>query len=136
MDTKKIVLLTIMIIFMCTGFVIANLLLQVEDKEPKSSYKYLKEYDFFKRINIDEVTELEIVKYTVGGDRPTIVTDKEEIINRYNSLGNIKVGKETTKTCEDNTTIYYFISNERETKIEIECDWIIINNKRYLIHKN
>ena len=126
---KKIIILIITIILICIGFIIIQ-------NNNSTKYKYLKDFSFYKKINIDQVTELEIVKYNVGGDNPTLITDKEEIIKKYNSLGNIKVGKETNLACEDNTTVYYFVDDKRETKIEIECDWIIINNKRYLIYKN
>ena len=48
----------------------------------------------------------------------------------------MKIGKETDQVCEDNSTVYNFIEEEKAIHFEIECDWIIINNKRYLIYKN
>ena len=39
-------------------------------------------------------------------------------------------------TCEDNTTIYTFIlTDNTEITIEKECDWLVIDKKRYKIEK-
>ena len=55
----------------------------------------------------------------------------------YNSVKNIRVGKETNRACEDNTTVYIFnMKDNTQFKVEIECDWVVIGNKRYNIVKD
>jgi len=131
---KKVIIFAGMIILMCIGFVIVHFTYKVEKEVDETTYKYLKETDLYKGINIDEVSKLTISKYTEGGVDPEEITDLEEIESNYKSLGNIQLGKKTDMACEDNTTVYTFTeSDDKSTSIEIECDWIIIGKDRYLI---
>lgn len=60
------------------------------------------------------------------------ITNKEEILKIYNGWKDTRVIKECDMSCEENTTVYKFImSNGGEYSIEKECDWLVINNKRY-----
>lgn len=88
-------------------------------------------------INADDIEKITYIRYTEGGDNEVIYTDKDDIKSIYNRVKNIKVGKETNRACEDNTTVYIFnIKNGTNLKVEIECDWVVINNKRYEIVKD
>lgn len=94
----------------------------------------LMSFDKFKDIDIDTIESVTIVKYTEAGNDEEIITDKKEIKSLYDRLSNIKVGKEVNMSCEDNTTIYNFNRKDgKDIPIEIECDWLVINEKRYLI---
>lgn len=133
---KKVIIFSAMILLLCIGFIVVHYVYSEGDEEDTTTYKYLKETDLYKKINIDEVSQLTITKYTEGGALLEEITDIEEIESTYNSLGNIRLGKKTDMACEDNTTIYLFQeSDEKKTAIEIECDWIIIGKDRYLINK-
>ena len=94
----------------------------------------LKDSKHYKNLNFNNIESIIINKYTEGGLDSETINDKEEIKKIYNSLKNIKIGEETNMACEDNTTIYVlnFFDGTSDT-ITIECDWIIIGDKRYLI---
>ena len=94
----------------------------------------LMEYGDYKDINIDNVKQVEIIKYTEGGDNHQILNNKDDIIRIYNNLKQKKLGKKTNMACEDNTTVYLFtLIDDTKLSIEIECDWVIINKERYLL---
>ena len=93
----------------------------------------MKEYQ---NITADKIEQINIIRYTEGGSDSTLEEDKKEIERTYHYLSQLRVGKETDMACEDNTTIYILQLQEEETvSIEIECDWIVMNNKRYTIIK-
>ena len=90
--------------------------------------------DDYKDIVLDKIKSINYIRYTEGGREDNEIIDKDEITTIYNYLKNIKVGEETNRACEDNTTIYELhLNDDRDIKIEIECDWLVIGNKRYLI---
>lgn len=96
--------------------------------------KTLKELNYFKDVPLKDVTKVKIIKFTEAGSDIKEETNSDEIKKIYNMVNNIKVGKETDMACEDNTTIYaFYIDNEEKISVEIECDWVILNGKRYLI---
>ena len=46
----------------------------------------------------------------------------------------MKIGRKTDMACDDNTTIYVFtLTDETKLSLEIECDWVVINNIRYIL---
>ena len=95
----------------------------------------LMEYDTYKNIKEDNIKKIEIIKYTEGGDQREEV-DHDSIIKVYNDLNKIKIGKESNTTCEDNTTVYIItLTDDTKENIEIECDNIVINNKRYVLER-
>ena len=98
--------------------------------------KYLNEFDEYKNLNRNNILNIEKIRFTEAGDIRTIYDEDEEIDNIFNYVTNIKLGEETNMTCEDNTTIYKFYLKDNKTiSIEIECNWVIIDKKRYLIIK-
>ena len=89
----------------------------------------------YKDKKLDNVLKIEVNKYTVGGLDTTVVEDKQEISNIMYNLLHIRLENETHQVCEDNTTIYIITTEEDTIRVEIECDWVIIGDKRYLIQK-
>ena len=92
----------------------------------------LMRYGAFMDIVLDKIKSIDYVRLTEAGRNEEIITDKEKIKNIYNSLKSKNIGKEVSNTCDDNTTIYTFnMSDDKKINIEIECDWLVINNKRF-----
>lgn len=90
----------------------------------------------YSELQLENIKSLEVSTYTEGGVDTEEYTDMGDIVGFYNSLDKIKLGEETKQACEDNTTIYNFtMIDDSKIKIEIECDWVIIDGKRYLIEK-
>ena len=90
----------------------------------------------YQKISKGSIKRIEVIKYTeAGSDRKSY--QEEDVINRiYDNLNKIKVMKKTNSACDDNTTIYLFTLNtEEEISIEIECDWLVLNQTRYYIKK-
>lgn len=111
-----------------------NLSKPTEEDKPKNTV-LLFEMPQYKDKKIDNITKIEINKYTEGGLITNTVEDKDEIDRIMYSLLNMKLGEETQVACEDNTTIYVITTPDETIKVEIECDWVIIGSKRYLIEK-
>lgn len=111
-----------------------NLSKPTEEDKPKNTV-LLFEMPQYKDKKIDNITKIEINKYTEGGLITNTVEDKDEIDRIMYSLLNMKLGEETQAACEDNTTIYVITTPDETIKVEIECDWVIIGSKRYLIEK-
>ena len=100
--------------------------------EPKPLLEFLN-----KDFDLNDVTSVEYVRYTEGGDNRVIYTEKNDIERLYNAVKDIKIGKETSMACEDNTTVYIFNMKDNKTvAVEIECDWVVIGNTRYEIVKD
>lgn len=95
------------------------------------------EFGKYREFSIDNVKSLKILKYTVAGLKEENVNDMNQIKNEVNTISKIKVGSETDRSCEDNTTIYEFAMNDSsKVSFEFECDWLVVGNKRYNIERN
>ena len=111
---------------------VVNKLTKIFDEKNDQVITNLFDDYYYKDFNIDNVIKVEVIKYTEGGNEKEEITDKEEIIRIYNNWSNTRLISECMRSCEDNTTVYKFImSNGGEYSIEKECDWLVINNKRY-----
>ena len=130
MNNKK-VLFSILIIVLCIFFIIISVFKKEEPVEIRT--KLLKDFEYYQKIDIDNINNLTISTYTEAGGETENIEDKEEIKSLYNRLGNIKVSSETTISCEDNSKIYNFFGDDETYRIEVECEALIFNNKRYLI---
>ena len=87
----------------------------------------------YKNITEDNIKQIEIIKYTEAGVNTTLV-DENSIISVYNKLKKMKIGRKTEMSCDDNTTIYVFtLADETKLSLEIECDWVVIDNIRYIL---
>lgn len=114
--------------------VVICLFIFVGCQNKKEETKTIRDFNYFKNINVDDIEKVEIIKYTEAGDNHKEITDLQEIKNTYSMINNIKIGEETDMACEDNATVYIFsLKNSKKVSIEIECDWIILNGKRYII---
>ncbi len=102
----------------------------------KTSYKTtplleMKQYSNLKKEDIKQIT---IMKEQEGGVESILEDQKNDINKTYELLNNIEVGKTTKKTCDDNTTRYIIELNDGSiVEIVVECDWVVIDDKRYLI---
>lgn len=93
----------------------------------------LMDYGDYKNVTKDNIKQIEIIKYTEAGSNTTLV-DENSIIGVYNKLKKMKIGRKTDMACDDNTTIYVFtLTDETKLSLEIECDWVVIDNIRYIL---
>ena len=93
----------------------------------------LMDYGDYKNVTKDNIKQIEIIKYTEAGSNTTLV-DENSIISVYNKLKKMKIGRKTEMSCDDNTTIYVFtLADETKLSLEIECDWVVIDNIRYIL---
>lgn len=134
---KKIIVLLLIFTFMLVGCdKIKEKIKQTVDDPPIKESIPLFEFDKYKDFIIDNVTSLSIIRYTEGGADEEKITVQDKIQNTYNMLSKINIANETTKACEDNTTVYRFTMKDGTTTvIEIECDWLVVGNKKYEIEK-
>lgn len=95
----------------------------------------VKDLDIYNDIKIDEVKSVDVTKYTEGGDNRETYKEKEDIMSFYKMIGETKLGEETEQTCDDNTTVYTFNMNDDKVSFEFECNWLVLDGKRYLIVK-
>ena len=95
------------------------------------------EFGNYRNFSVDNVKSLKILKYTEAGVNEEKVDDINQIKREVNAISKIKVGSETDRACDDNTTIYEFIMNDSsKVSFEFECDWLVVGNKRYNIERN
>ena len=93
----------------------------------------LMDYGDYKNVTKDNIKQIEIIKYTEAGANTTVV-DENSIISVYKKLKKMKIGRKTNMSCDDNTTIYVFtLTDETKLSLEIECDWVVIDNIRYIL---
>lgn len=93
----------------------------------------LMDYGDYKNVTKDNIKQIEIIKYTEAGSNTTLV-DENSIIGVYNKLKKMKIGRKTDMACDDNTTIYVFtLTDETKLSLEIECDWVVIDNIKYIL---
>ena len=93
----------------------------------------LMDYGDYKNVTKDNIKQIEIIKYTEAGANTTVV-DENSIISVYKKLKEMKIGRKTDMSCDDNTTIYVFtLTDETKMSLEIECDWVVIDNIRYIL---
>ena len=132
---KKIIALLLSVVII-TG---CNLKEKIEKditNNPSSNVPIL-EFDKYKGFSIDNVKSLNVIKYTVAGISEETVSEMDEIQSIFNYISRFSVGNETAMACEDNTTIYEFImKDDSKVSFEIECDWLVVGNKRYELDKN
>lgn len=127
---KKIIIISVCLI------IIFFIVYKFTKTENNIKITFLKDNEEYKDVIVKNIDNIQINKYTEAGLESKVITNKEDISSVYNDLLNIKYGKETKQACEDNTTIYLIsLKNGKKKTITIECDWIIIGDKRYIIEK-
>ena len=93
----------------------------------------LMDYGEYRKITIDNIKQIEIIKYTEG-ESDTELVENDEYKNVYNSLKEKKIGKKTNMACDDNTIIYVFtLKDDSKISIEIECEWVVIGDDRFIL---
>lgn len=130
---KKKIIIGVVLLMFITGCNIING--EKESKgEPVDERVPLMEFGDYKNIVVDNIKSINFIKYTEGGSNDEEITDRDRINSIYNNLSNLTVGEETNMACEDNTKVYVFnMKDNNKISIEIECDWIVVGNKRYEI---
>lgn len=129
MKKKVIIILIVLVIIF---FIVFNL----TSSPLKVKTKFLKDNNEYKNVKISDIKDIHVNNYTESGLDSNIVTNKKEIKELYEKLINIKYGNETKKACEDNSVIYIInLKNGKYKTVTIECDWIIIGEKRFEIIK-
>lgn len=136
---KKIYLIiAITIICMAIDLVLINRNnkdVKENNESQKSIYINLFDFKEFKNISLDKIKKINLKKYGEYGLIEENYSDTENIQSIYNTLKAIKIGNESNKGCDDNTTIYTFDIDNQNIEIEIECDVLVYDNKRYEIKK-
>ena len=132
---KKYLIIIILFLLVLIGILILNPKKSTNrNKKVDNKTTYLFDNEYYKDLKLDNIKSIDVLKYTEGGLEEENYTDKEFITETYNYWKNTKLGEETNMSCEDNTIIYKFNMDDNSTiTIEKECDWVIINDKRYLI---
>ena len=105
--------------------------------EDKPEIKVITDFDEYKGLDTrTDIIKVTIRRFTVAGGHDEVYENYEDIQRLQSKISTIKLGKETQMACEDNTTVYIFETNTgSKINVEIECDWLIIGKKRYLIEK-
>ena len=133
MSKKVKFAITSAVIIMCLllGFLA---LFKVEVKEKEEDYTELFTFLNIEKLSLNDIKDIEYIRYTEGGDNTKKITEKSDILRIYNQLNDTLVGEETTKACEDNTTVYKLnLNNGKSYTVEIECDWLVSGGKHYKI---
>lgn len=130
-----IALLAVTIIFIIGGNGKENK--EKNNTEDIPEIKALTDFDEYKDLNTrTDIIKVTVRRFTVAGGHDEVYDSYEDIHRLQSSVSSIKLGKETQMACEDNTTVYIFETNTgKSISVEVECDWIIIGKKRYLIEK-
>ena len=130
-----IALLAVTIIFIIGGNGKENK--EKNNTEDIPEIKALTDFDEYKDLNTrTDIIKVTVRRFTVAGGHDEVYDSYEDVHRLQSSVSSIKLGKETQMACEDNTTVYIFETNTgKSISVEVECDWIIIGKKRYLIEK-
>lgn len=128
---KKIIYVLI-IVLLITGC--SSEKVKTKTSNNKEHKKSILNHEYYKGLKLENILSIDELKYKESGLEEKTYTEKEDIERIYNYWKKKKLGKKTNMSCDDNTTIYIFKLEENVSlSIEQECDWVIINNKRYLI---
>lgn len=136
---KKILIVLFLSIVIVSGCDLKKLKGKIDDKmdnHPKGSIPIM-QFDKYKDFVIDDVSSLNILKYTEGGLDEEKIDDFNKIKNIYSSISKYQILGETQRACDDNTTIYQFVLKEgKKVSFEFECEWLVIGKKRYEINRS
>lgn len=108
-------------------------IVSIFDKANDSLCFKLFDHENYKGFDINNVSKVVEDFYGEGGIETKEYTEKEDIDKLYERFSHYKLGIETKQACEDNTKKYRFIMKDgKEYIIEQECDWIVLDGKRYI----
>lgn len=134
---KIVIVLSVIFLLFLTLVTFSFLKISNENIFPKKKVeRKLQSFDEYKKLKEENIEKLEIIKLYDSEMNSDVITNYESIRKFYNYVNNIKIGNESKKICEDNTTIYkFYLINKEAISVELECDNIVINTKRYEIIK-
>ena len=105
----------------------------VDDTEIKLAI----ELDKYKDLKLEDVVSLEEVRFVYAGDVRQTYTDRDTIEKTYNMLSQVKIKKGAVGACQDNTTVYTFVTKDgTKYSFEFECDIFVYGSERYDVVKN
>ncbi len=91
------------------------------------------DHENYKGFDVRNVVKVIDDFYGEGGVETKEYTEEKDINSLYERFNHYKLGIETNQACEDNTHKYRFIMKDgKEYVIEVECDWIVLDGKRYI----
>jgi len=128
---KKVIIIIVILVIICLA--LFGIKLSKTPEKGEFLFDFLGKEEF----DVDEIELVNYIRYTEGGDNLITYTERDNIESLYNTVKSIKVGKETNRACEDNTTVYSFkMRDGTDFTVEVECSWLVLNNKRYEIVKD
>ena len=131
---KKIGLMLFICIIVSTVW---NQSAEAVENVPSAQNNHLLSQPKYAKLKPDEIKSASIMQLTVAGATEKKITDKAEILNLYNYVNSIELGKETDMRCTDNSTFYtFYLKDGTRLSVEKECDWIILGKKAYIIKKS
>ena len=105
-------------------------------KKDNTVIRLLSEFEEFKQIVFENIEKVEIAYYREGGDSHDVYTETDDIRRIYNSIGSIKLGRESGMSCEDNSDVFiFYLTDGTHVSFEKECDVLVFNKKKYEIIK-
>ena len=130
---NKIIILIVVVAVVLTCVLLFSLKIKPVKVEGVPYFDFINQ----KELNVNDIESIDYIRYTEGGDNSVTYTDNDKINSLYNVIKNTKIGEETNRACEDNTTVYILnMKDGSKYKVEYECDWVVIGNKRYEIVKD
>lgn len=135
MKNKKIIVLIVLIIILIVAIIVVFKPEKEELKHTKPvEPTYVIDLPEYSRLKDAKIKEARIIRYTEGGSEEKAAEGEEEIKRIYDRVAKLKITDETDQTCTDNTTVFEFITEEGVAiDVEIECDWLVLGNKHFLI---
>ena len=123
------------IIWAIVIIIIIGLIIIFINKNNYDNTKPLLEKEEYKNIKIEKIKKITVMKYLESGTESVEETEPKDIKATYKYLQSLRIGKESKSACDDNTTVYIIELDGDVVSVEIECNNVVINNKRYQIKK-
>ena len=126
-------------IFIIVGvviFLIVILIFIMDHRKPRQKEKTfsfdnssLMEYSAYKVIQLEDIEFIAVL----GKDSSKKYRTSSDIERVYRFLASIQLNGETEEGCDDVVTYTLHMKNDKNKKIVLECDTVILNKKHYMI---
>lgn len=126
-------------IFIIVGvviFLIVILIFIMDHRKPRQKEKTfsfdnssLMEYSAYKDIQLEDIEFIAVL----GKDSSKKYRTSSDIERVYRFLASIQLNGETEEGCDDVITYTLHMKNDKNKKIVLECDTVILNKKHYMI---
>ncbi len=126
-------------IFIIVGvviFLIVILIFIMDHRKPRQKEKTfsfdnssLMEYSAYKDIQLEDIEFIAVL----GKDSSKKYRTSSDIERVYRFLASIQLNGETEEGCDDVVTYTLHMKNDKNKKIVLECDTVILNKKHYMI---